>query len=43
MIGYYDYRLVALSVLIAVFASFAGRTTAAMGRVRLTEFFSTDR
>jgi two-component system sensor histidine kinase/response regulator len=41
MIGYYDYRLVALSVLIAVFASYtaldlAGRTTAAMGRVRLT-------
>jgi PAS domain S-box-containing protein len=41
MIGYYDYRLVALSVLIAVFASYAaldlaGRTTAASGRVRLT-------
>ncbi len=40
MIGSYDYRLVALSVLIAVFASFAaldlaGRTTAASGRVRL--------
>src|ERR1700687_2335323 len=40
MIGYYDYRLVALSVLIAVFASYAaldlaGRTTAASGRVRL--------
>jgi len=39
MIGSYDYRLVALSVLIAVFASFAaldlaGRTTAASGRVR---------
>jgi hypothetical protein len=41
MIGYYDYRLVALSVLIAVFASYtaldlAGRTAAASGRVRLT-------
>ena len=41
MIGYYDYRLVALSVLIAVLASYtaldlAGRTTAARGRVRLT-------
>jgi PAS domain S-box-containing protein len=41
MIGYYDYRLVALSVLIAVLASYtaldlAGRTTAASGRVRLT-------
>jgi PAS domain S-box-containing protein len=41
MIGYYDYRLVALSVLIAVFASYtaldlAGRTTAASGGVRLT-------
>ncbi len=41
MIGHYDYRLVALSVLIAVFASYtaldlAGRTTAASGRVRLT-------
>lgn len=40
MIGSYDYRLVALSVLIAIFASFAaldfaGRTTAASGRVRL--------
>lgn len=40
MSGSYDYRLVALSVLIAVFASFAaldlaGRTTAASGRVRL--------
>jgi len=40
MIGSYDYRLVGLSVLIAVFASFAaldlaGRTTAASGRVRL--------
>jgi NO-binding membrane sensor protein with MHYT domain len=41
MIGYYDYHLVALSVLIAVLASYtaldlAGRTTAARGRVRLT-------
>lgn len=41
MIGYYDYRLVALSVLIAMFASYAaldlaGRTTAATGGVRLT-------
>jgi NO-binding membrane sensor protein with MHYT domain len=41
MIGHYDYRLVALSVLIAVFASYtaldlAGRTTAARGRIRLT-------
>ena len=41
MIAHYDYRLVALSVLIAVFASYtaldlAGRTTAASGRVRLT-------
>jgi PAS domain S-box-containing protein len=40
MIGHYDYRLVALSVLIAVLASYtaldlAGRTTAARGRVRL--------
>jgi len=40
MIGYYDYRLVTLSVLIAIFASYAaldlaGRTTAATGRVRL--------
>ena len=40
MIGSYDYRLVALSVLVAVFAAFAaldlaGRTTAATGRVRL--------
>ena len=40
MIGYYDYHLVALSVLIAVLASYtaldlAGRTTAAKGRVRL--------
>src|SRR5438132_1850898 len=36
----YDYRLVALSVLIAIFAAYAaldlaGRTTAARGRVRL--------
>jgi len=41
MIGYYDYRLVALSLLIAVFASYTaldlgGRTTAASDRVRLT-------
>ena len=41
MIGHYDYRLVALSVLIAMLASYtaldlAGRTTAARGRVRLT-------
>ncbi len=40
MIGRYDYRLVALSVLIAVLASYtaldlAGRTTAARGRIRL--------
>src|SRR5438445_3636301 len=40
MIGSYDYRLVALSVLIAIFASYAalelaGRTTAASGRTRL--------
>ena len=40
MIGSYDYRLVAFSVLIAVFASYAaldlaGRITAASGRVRL--------
>ena len=40
MIGSYDYRLVALSVLIAIFASFAaldlaGRITVASGRVRL--------
>jgi two-component system, sensor histidine kinase and response regulator len=40
MIGSYDYQLVSLSVLIAVFASYAaldlaGRTTAASGRVRL--------
>ena len=41
MVGHYDYRLVALSVLIAMLASYtaldlAGRTTAARGRVRLT-------
>ena len=40
MISSYDYRLVALSVLIAIFAAYAaldlaGRTTAARGRVRL--------
>src|SRR6266566_6224468 len=40
MIGSYDYQLVALSVLIAIFASYAalelaGRTTAASGRARL--------
>src|SRR5438105_13233069 len=40
MTGVYDYRLVALSIVIAVFASYAaldlaGRTTAASGRVRL--------
>src|SRR5258707_6115637 len=40
MIGHYAHRLVALSVLIAVFASYAaldlaGRTTAASGKVRL--------
>jgi NO-binding membrane sensor protein with MHYT domain len=40
MIGYYDYRLVTVSVVIAIFASYAaldlaGRTTAASGRVRL--------
>src|SRR5438128_643084 len=40
MIGSYDYQLVALSVLIAIFASYAalvlaGRTTAARGRARL--------
>src|SRR3984893_569861 len=40
MTGSYDYHLVALSVLIAVCASYAalelaGRTTAASGRVRL--------
>src|SRR5882724_1360880 len=39
MVGSYNYHLVALSVLIAVFASYAaldlaGRTTAASGRVR---------
>src|SRR5260370_3105133 len=40
MASSYDYRLVALSVIIAIFASYAalelaGRTTAARGRVRL--------
>ncbi len=40
MVSSYDYRLVALSVVIAIFASYAalnlaGRTTAARGRVRL--------
>jgi two-component system sensor histidine kinase/response regulator len=40
MIGSYDYRLVTLSVLIAVFAAYAaldlaGRTTAASGRIRI--------
>src|SRR5882672_4885425 len=40
LVGSYDYRLVTLSVLIAMFASYAaldlaGRTTAARGRVRL--------
>ena len=40
MIGFYDYRLVTLSVLIAICASYAaldlaGRTTAASGRHRL--------
>src|SRR5712692_1905677 len=40
MASSYDYRLVALSVVIAIFASYAaldlaGRTTAARGRVRL--------
>src|SRR5690242_14403509 len=39
MIGFYDYRLVTLSVLIAICASYAaldlaGRTTAASGRIR---------
>ena len=43
MLGSYDYRLVALSVLIAIFASYAalelaGRTTAASGRARLAWF-----
>src|SRR3984893_9905043 len=38
--GFYDYRLVGLSVLIAICASYAalelaGRTTAASGRIRL--------
>ena len=42
MASSYDYRLVALSVIIAIFASYAalelaGRTTAARGRVRLRE------
>src|SRR6266480_2019744 len=41
MHGSYDYRLVILSVLIAICAAYAaldlaGRTTAARGRVRLT-------
>src|SRR5438270_7945917 len=40
MVSSYDYRLVVLSVVIAIFASYAaldlaGRTTAASGRVRL--------
>src|SRR6266705_6170772 len=40
MVSSYDYRLVVLSVLIAIFASYAalelaGRTTAASGRARL--------
>src|ERR1017187_7717382 len=40
MVGYYDYRLVALSVFIAILASYAaldlaGRITSAQGRVRL--------
>jgi PAS domain S-box-containing protein len=40
MVGSYDYRLVALSIVIAIFASYAaldlaGRTTAARGRGRL--------
>src|SRR5438270_6047405 len=40
MIGFYDYRLVTLSVVIAICASYAaldlaGRTTAASGRMRL--------
>src|SRR6266852_9019067 len=40
MVSSYDYRLVVLSVVIAIFASYAaldlaGRTTAARGRVRL--------
>src|SRR6266481_7027349 len=40
LVGSYDYRLVTLSVLIAIFAAYAaldlaGRTTAARGRVRL--------
>src|SRR5437879_11354833 len=41
MTGSYDYRLVGLSVLIAICAAYAaldlaGRTTAARGRIRLT-------
>ena len=40
MVGSYDYNLVALSVLIAIFASYAAlelaaRTTAAANRIRL--------
>jgi NO-binding membrane sensor protein with MHYT domain len=40
MIGFYDFRLVALSVFIAIFAAYAaldlaGRTTASRGKVRL--------
>jgi len=40
MVGFYDYNLVALSVLIAIFASYAAlelasRTTASAGRIRL--------
>src|SRR6266498_2205931 len=40
LVGSYDYRLVTLSFVIAIFASYAaidlaGRTTAARGRVRL--------
>ncbi len=40
MVGFYDYHLVALSVLIAIFASYAAlelaaRITAATGSVRL--------
>ena len=39
LVGWYDYRLVALSVVIAIFASYAaldlaGRVTAARGGVR---------
>src|SRR5689334_21862437 len=41
MTGSYDYRLVGLSVLIAICAAYAaldlaGRTTAAIGRIRIT-------